>query len=651
MARFATSPLACTGCVAALTLCIAACGPKVTAPPEPPMSVTRGDQAFRYEDYPAAINSYRTYLNYTEHGVYTARVYYKIALAQYRLGEYRDTLATLDELGRRYPNGHWVQVEALRGDAERELGHATMAIHAWDTGWEYANESDHPKLRQRIAAVARGLSDADLVKARHVVASPGVQALLDRQIALRKPSALNEESPGTGEAKSGDLAAAERPVPAKNHTDMSGPKSTTSGGSGAPPAKKAAAVGRVEGPAERPSTTETLPEPDAGSAPEASARPPSAALHEPPPRAATEPQPAVAPEVDLPPLDAPALAPQERDEPIRGTPRLGCLLPLSGSDQEAGQRSLDGLRLVFTADRLVVKDTASDPAVAAVTFDGLAHDPSIIAVVGPLRADDTDTVAPLAERAQLPALLLASPHGTNGRFAIPTGLNPSREISELLGYVMPTLRVKRFGVLYPKNVGGEESLSAFRAAVEERGGTVIGADGYAPGSGGAPVGTVKHWHTAQNLQALFVPDTAIAAQRIARFLQREMPDVPLLGIQDWQTLADAAPDDDLNGIVFVDGFYADSARSGTRAFVNRFVQAYGKTPGALEAQAYDAGLLVKRAMDAGKPSRLNLLRALEALEPIEGATGTLHVGLDGVHREMFLLQVFDGKLREVGSAG
>src|ERR1043166_7690340 len=98
MVRLATRRLApASWLVAALAVLTATCSPKVTAPPEPPMSVNRGDQAFRYEDYPTAINSYRNYLAETDRGPYTARVFYKTALAQYRLGQYRETLATLDE--------------------------------------------------------------------------------------------------------------------------------------------------------------------------------------------------------------------------------------------------------------------------------------------------------------------------------------------------------------------------------------------------------------------------------------------------------------------------------------------------------------------------------------------------------------------------
>src|SRR6266481_6842829 len=136
-----------------LVIVAAACSAKVSAPPEPPMSVRRGDQAFRYEEYEAAIDSYRTYLDQTERGDYTARVLYKSALAQYRLGRYHDTLLTLDELAQRYPKNQWVQVDALRGDAERALNHRLEALRAWDAAWKIAGDNDRPKLRQRIVSV------------------------------------------------------------------------------------------------------------------------------------------------------------------------------------------------------------------------------------------------------------------------------------------------------------------------------------------------------------------------------------------------------------------------------------------------------------------------------------------------------------------
>src|SRR5258708_37577994 len=128
-------------------LALSACSVRVNAPPEPPRSVRRGDEAFRYKDYESAIASYRTYVDQTDEGNYTARVLYKTALAQYRLSRYDDALKTLDELADRYPHGHWVQVDALPGDAEHALGRDLAALRAWDTAWRVGSRSDRQKLR------------------------------------------------------------------------------------------------------------------------------------------------------------------------------------------------------------------------------------------------------------------------------------------------------------------------------------------------------------------------------------------------------------------------------------------------------------------------------------------------------------------------
>src|SRR2546428_333439 len=88
-----------------------------------------------------------------------------------------------------------------------------------------------------------------------------------------------------------------------------------------------------------------------------------------------------------------------------------------------------------------------------------------------------------------------------------------------------------------------------------------------------------------------------------------MPDVTLLGVHGWEQLADAG-DTTLNGILFSDGFYMGSMRASTHDFADRFQRAYGEPPGLLEAQAYDAAMLAKRALDSGAQSRPEALNRL-----------------------------------------
>ena len=597
------------GCVLWVVVALAACSPKVTAPPEPPTSVRRGDDAFRYQQYATAIDAYRSYIDQPEQGAYTARVMYKTALAEYRLGRYRAALATLDELGQRYPKGHWVQVEALRGDSERALGNTLVALQDWEKAWKVAGDKDRQKLRKRIIAAAQDLSDVDLARARRLVTDEGFGALLDRQIAARQPPELAEPVPNAAEGSTLEAADSEgghlppvteeptEPVANVEPADVTAPRNAP-----------AAAPAREEPPL--------------------------------PPAGATLPAPTA---------PAPSSAPIEK-QVTRGTGQIGCLLPLSGPARSLGERAMRGVRLVFGADnsRLVLADTESDPGVAARQFEQLARDPKVLAVIGPVRSEDVQGVASRAEELHVPLLPLSPRDGLNGPFVLQVGVTRAAQVTGLLDYAMGKIRLRRVGLLYPKDAG--DLVAAFSSEVEGRGGTIVGAIAYAPGTQSltSEAATIRKWRDRDNLQAVFLPDRAAVAAQFAKFLQREMPDVTLLGVQGWEALADRR--NSLNGILFTNGFYAGSGRPATRAFVKRFQQAYGNAPGLIEADAYDAATLAERALDRGASSPADWLHALRGLGSFQGAAGDVTVTAQGVLRSVFLLQVSGGRLEEVGEA-
>ncbi len=80
--------------------------------------------------------------------------------------------------------------------------------------------------------------------------------------------------------------------------------------------------------------------------------------------------------------------------------------------------------------------------------------------------------------------------------------------------------------------------------------------------------------------------------------------------------------------VFVDGFFAQSARPQTKAFVDAFKKAYGHDPGLMEAEAYDAGRMVEQVMASHPPSREAFRQAFSALRGFDGATGVTSIGPD-----------------------
>ncbi len=613
------------------------CYPKVTAPPEPPYSVRRGDEAFRYQDYKGALANYHNYLDETQKDAYTARVLYKAALAEYRLGRYSDTLATLDQLQQRYPKGHWVQVDALRGDAERELDRPMAALKAWDEGWDIASDNDRRKLRQRITSLARGFDDVQLAQAQRVVGNEQVRILLEQQVTSRQPPNIDEPLPeGEGLAAEEEVAA----QPSKTPTTRTwygygqGPPPQPMPRVAVQPAPQPAIASHATGPsgAEPPA-----PEPPAAEA--LAAAPPVRTLP-----AEIEESDRTAPVASFAPVPA-------ADTKVHGKPKVACLLPLSGPSQELGARSLRGLQMLFGEhnDRLMVLDTGSDAATALRLFNQILRDPDVVLAIGPLRGDDAEAVASLARQAQLPLLLLSQHDGLAGGSVLQVGMTRSRLVATVLQYAMDKVHMRRFGILYPEDENGKQYLAAFRSEVERRGGTIVGTDAYSPRTPMLPAVTLKRWRNSEHLQGIFLPDDVTAAEGVVHFLQRDMPDITLLGVHGWEALGGEGSDG-ASGILFSNGFFSGSTRPGTKQFVAKYQATYGDTPGSLEAQAYDAGLLAQDALDAGARSRAAVLPALEGHGPIEGATGQLNVTRTGLDSQLFLLQVYDGKVEEVSDA-
>src|SRR5512143_967070 len=104
--------------------------------------------------------------------------------------------------------------------------------------------------------------------------------------------------------------------------------------------------------------------------------------------------------------------------------RVACLLPLTGPNRETGQQALNGLRQAFAGDAstLLVRDTGGDPDLAARLANALAADVTVLAIIGPVQDSTAAAVAPVAERAQMPTVMLTNGGGLAGSYVLQTGV-------------------------------------------------------------------------------------------------------------------------------------------------------------------------------------------------------------------------------------
>jgi branched-chain amino acid transport system substrate-binding protein len=239
----------------------------------------------------------------------------------------------------------------------------------------------------------------------------------------------------------------------------------------------------------------------------------------------------------------------------------------------------------------------------------------------------------------------------SGNFVVQPSMTYQRQAAQLAEYATGTMGLNRIGVLYPADGYGTGLSQAFREEMEKRNGRVVGTLAYSPGAREFSVEllTVQKWAGDDAVQGVFIPDYAATAVLLGRELRSKHPNLALLGSNGWNDpgrLGQAG--DDLDGAVFVDGFFPASRRPATQEFVAAYKSQYGVLPEILEAQGHDAAMLVREALSNGARSRDRIVPTLRSLGTFEGAAGTIRFGMERVERDLFLLRLAFGSINELG---
>jgi ABC-type branched-subunit amino acid transport system substrate-binding protein len=145
--------------------------------------------------------------------------------------------------------------------------------------------------------------------------------------------------------------------------------------------------------------------------------------------------------------------------------------------------------------------------------------------------------------------------------------------------------------------------------------------------------------------------------RIAKTTGRpDLKPVQLLGANGWggdPTLFDTspgAPGRHVRCAIFVDGFFAGSARPETKRFVEAYAKKYtGAVPTILEASAFDAAGMARQAIEQGRAQSRSALRdGLAAVRGFKGATGDITMGARRTpEKDLFFLTIDQRGLREL----
>jgi branched-chain amino acid transport system substrate-binding protein len=315
---------------------------------------------------------------------------------------------------------------------------------------------------------------------------------------------------------------------------------------------------------------------------------------------------------------------------------------------------------------LAVVDSEGNPDIARRAVERLVTEDHIIAIVGSLLSRTSVSVASKAEELGVPTIALSQKSGITqiGEGVFRNSITSSMQVQQLVRVAMNDLGLKKFAILYPNDAYGVEYANLFWDAVLARGGEIRGVQAYDPkaSSYSPPIqrlvgtffledreqeykGLLRDWYKERkslrsrqsppedllppmiDFEAIFVPDSASAMGQIAPTLAyHDITGVKLLGTNLWNTsklirLGKRHVDD----AIFVDSILSTDENFRRSQFFKEYVAVFDEEPGLFEAQAYDAGLMIRQAVASGSNSRLGLARDLAQKTSFQGATGLLQM--------------------------
>jgi len=371
------------------------------------------------------------------------------------------------------------------------------------------------------------------------------------------------------------------------------------------------------------------------------------------------------------------------------TVTIGVDLPLSGAEGRVGTPALNGVRLYVqqhpTIDGFAVSLAVRDdsiggspvPPLGAANVQGLAGDPQVIAVIGPLDSSVARAEIPIANQA---ALAIVSPATSSPCLTrdvyLPAGLNPPHTpitckdaglpspgdlrpsgvnnyfrmstTDDLQGpaaadYAYNTLHLLRVATISDHEAYGQMLAGSFATRFQAQGGSIVGRLDLDPSAAADTTAFLKRMK-ADGAQGVYFGGVTANKACVMRSEMAAVFDLgeaaPFLGgdgiAEDPACVRDAG--------VNVSGIYAtvpiiDTSTLGTAEPVIAAFKAMFPNPhdyGTYTVAAYDAAAVVYEALDrairaAGGqlPARGNVISQLSAIQDFEGATGQFDFDVNG----------------------
>ena len=324
--------------------------------------------------------------------------------------------------------------------------------------------------------------------------------------------------------------------------------------------------------------------------------------------------------------------------------RVALLVPQTGPNADVGMAIANATTLALLDTKTErVRITTYDTALGAAAAAQQAVADGNKLILGPLLTEDVAAVAPVARAAKVPVLSFSNDSGVAGNGVFIMGFVPGQSVERVVAYARGKGHV-RFGALVPKNVYGDRSAAAFRAAVAEAGGTLVAVESY-DRSATALTGAARRLANGGAMDAVLIADSGGNAIRAVPII-KGTGGKQILGTELWNTDSALGTNAAMRGSWFAsvsDGLYGQLA--------GKYRTRYGKSPYRLASLGYDSVLLTVRIAREWKPGTSFPVNQLLAADGFGGIDGIFRFNNRGVAiRALEVSEVGAGGFRTVDPA-
>lgn len=355
--------------------------------------------------------------------------------------------------------------------------------------------------------------------------------------------------------------------------------------------------------------------------------------------------------------------------------RIGCLIPLNGPYRHYGSSVLRGITLAEAEwnqahpdqqIQVVIRDTRAEPEMAKKSFEDLAKNEGVLAIIGPLGVKSAKAVFPSANNWNMPLLALSQKdeEASSNPYVLHVFLDNRDLVETLVSFCREKMGYTKYATLYPNDRYGQRLSKIFSDVLRDQGFSLLASVPYQPNSTDFKEPIRKLMDAAKKnsppsgldvtpFEILFIPDQVREVALIAPQLPYyNVVGATLLGTNLWGEAP--LPKEGgayVENAIFATSFSVDAQSRETQEFRRKYESLYRSPPGYLEAQAYDALMILLQARYLLSPAsieRTALLQRLLELRDYRGVTGICSFSPDGkMQKQYVLLQVKNGRIVQI----